>query len=414
MLTKFLPVAFLALLLPAAMAQDWEPMGPQGGSFFGVVSDPANADVVTIVGGYGVGNVYRSKNGGDSWTLIGQGNFGVVDFETTDFNTLYVAGYDNNYMYGYYKSTDGGANWTSGTVSIGYPYAVEPHPTDPNIVYGCGYNYSGGYETYFYKSTDGGATWTATHLSTTAGIPYSMSISKQNPDTLYMCGFNYTGAYEQKFWKSTDGGATWTEPTGVPWNPAEIYPTHIEVDPTDDNYIYMGGMYLYVSSDGGATWTDTGVESNFTYDVAIDPTNNANVFAAAGNGLFSSADHGMTWTPSAGAGGNPSCLEVCAADSTQLYYSAYYIGVAKSVDSGVNWEMCCNGILESSIYGLDVSDSAPNTLFASPYGFTGLVISHDSAATWDDGEIPPEGTYCSEIVINSNNPDIILVDLPGG
>ncbi|MEY4927602.1 MAG: hypothetical protein RI894_2038 [Bacteroidota bacterium] len=125
------------------------------------------------------GRVYKTTNGGTSWTAIGDAAFNSVSHEVLeiaykpgDVNTLYI-GSDK----GFFRSTDGGANFTkiiATRTSAGYFSELEFKPNDANTLYVV---YSGVADLYteLYKSTDGGATFTIMN-----GWPVIATSSSQN------------------------------------------------------------------------------------------------------------------------------------------------------------------------------------------------------------------------------------------
>ena len=86
------------------------------------------------------GRLYKSTNGGTSWTTIGDANFNAVAqdiveiaYKPGDVNTLYI-GSDK----GFYRSTDGGANFVkilTPRTSKGYFSELEFKPDDANTLY---------------------------------------------------------------------------------------------------------------------------------------------------------------------------------------------------------------------------------------------------------------------------------------
>jgi photosystem II stability/assembly factor-like uncharacterized protein len=75
--------------------------------------DPHNASVLYTGGSFGI---YKSTNGGDSWTSAGNGLVGTPSGITIDsFNSNHLLAWSNSSGF---ESTDGGANWT--------PFATTP------------------------------------------------------------------------------------------------------------------------------------------------------------------------------------------------------------------------------------------------------------------------------------------------
>ncbi|OLE39796.1 MAG: hypothetical protein AUG00_00715 [Candidatus Rokubacteria bacterium 13_1_20CM_2_70_7] len=142
------------------------------------------------------GGVYKSSDGGVSWSLIGLElvSVGSLTSDPQTSTTLYAGGY---------KSTDGGVTWSSIDHAL---IAIDPRT--PTTLYA-------GTLSGVDKSIDGGATWFAvnTNLVDTLlaygvdPVVWPLVIDPQTTTILY------TGTKLGVF-KTTDGGAYWT-PTGL-------------------------------------------------------------------------------------------------------------------------------------------------------------------------------------------------------
>lgn len=112
--------------------------------------DHSNPDIVYFEG---AGIVYKTTNGGTSWTAIGDAVFQDSNHSLTDIvmhpgNNQILFLCANN---GLYRSDDAGANFTQ--IKGGEYQELEFHPTNNNILYAVK---EVGNRTEFYKSTDGG------------------------------------------------------------------------------------------------------------------------------------------------------------------------------------------------------------------------------------------------------------------
>ena len=284
--------------------------------------------------GSAIGEVYKSTNGGGSWSPanMGLGNPVVaLAIDPSTPSTLYAGTYASTFSPGgVLKSTNRGSTWA--VASVGLPtsdisvVAIAVDPTTPDTLYAGTYSYG------VFKSTNGGATWAAVN----AGLPptdlavSSLAIDPTTPDTLY-AGLAYgsdVGVY-----KSTDGGATWGAlDTGS-------YPVHaLAIDPISPGTIYAGTSYFGVlkSTDGGITWGGANygqfMETVFVA-LAIDPNMPSTVFAA-GDGVYRSTDGGGTW---------------------------------EGFDTGVFW----GGRVEA----LAIDPTKPSTLYAASIGVRSIEIS---------------------------------------
>ena len=286
-----------------ALTDEWEPMGPSGGTFFGAVSNPADADAITAVLTYpSRPHVFRTVNGGMSWSQIGEIPYTstLYDFSAYDFTRLFAVTYSRCYY-----STNGGANWSYGAFpsSSGYARCVCVDPTDSSKVFAAGYKYDSGTTSYslaFFKSVNGGSTWTASQFFTyDTFYAYDMTVSKSDPDVIYVCGYkNVGGSYYGALLKSTDGGAGWSDISSLVEPDTYLYFYSLEIDPLDENHVYVGGTYFYHSTDGGASWTRYSSYPLNARDIAIDPVNTANLYAGCyGGNVFVSTDHGRHLDP---------------------------------------------------------------------------------------------------------------------
>ena len=149
--------------------------------------------------------VFVSHDGGDTWSrLSGDGlprggtavNIAVA--ANTSARRLYALAGRRGGAAGLYRSDDGGVSWTLTTgrlASAGGHLYVDPR--DPDIVYTMG--------TSVYRSTDGGRTLTAIKGAPGGDDPHAMWIDPQNPGRMIV------GA-DQGPTISVDAGRTWT-----PW-----------------------------------------------------------------------------------------------------------------------------------------------------------------------------------------------------
>src|SRR5579862_3180148 len=121
---------------------------------------------------------------------------------------------------GIYRSTDGGVSWTQ--VLSGNPgTAVIFDPNQPNTAYAALGNSFAGTEGV-YKSSDGGQTWSANNGSGVQALPLTnagrivLAMTPSNTTTLYAGIANIHNGSLVGIFKTTNGGAAWTQLTGAP------------------------------------------------------------------------------------------------------------------------------------------------------------------------------------------------------
>jgi len=312
------------------------------------------ASSVAIYAG-GPGTVYRSTDGGLTWTTIGSGlGFSVTAIAADPTNplTLY-AGYAG-VPSGVYKTVDGGVHWTAFTtgftLAFGSPTVIVIDPTNTAVLYAGTGNFGNG----VFKSTDGGATWTAINtglMSNCGGCldVHGLVMDPTHTSTLYVTG--NTGLQSAK---TIDGGLHWTSFTGsIPFGLAAV------IDPVNPSIVYFGGYPgVYQTTDGGVTWSQgTGLNGALIGSTALDPATEA-VYAGQGatgeHQVFKSTDFGHTWTaPGVGPAGGD--LRTLLADPTVsgTLYAGTQGGIYLSTDSAATWS------LSFAVSGLDTFASGP-------------------------------------------------------
>ncbi|MCK9489501.1 MAG: hypothetical protein M0Q42_08930 [Xanthomonadales bacterium] len=369
--------------------------------------------------------LFHSVDRGQSWfssspsleavglrTLLVDPNTAANPFTTT----IYAAGYgypllslsgairDGNG--GIYKSTDGGATWT--TIDNGIPrhdqYGYEQSwfvisrtvIADPNSGSGPGGDgplqtlYLGGSGTIhrdgdgmpvvraarIYKSTDAGASWTASDsgLPLNAGYPVQvvpLAINPDNPLVLYAgtTSHGYDPGHSNPLesdgvingvFKSTDAGATWTHSSnGLPrMNPADPDSAirtvlALVLAPSQPQRLYAatnnmtGDSIVYRSNDGGASWqlANTGIAADADIRALVVDPDNADIVYAG----------------STGSEINPG-------------------GVYRSVDGGLNW----------SSYSIGLPSSAASALYLDKSGAIARLYAGTRNGVYSIDQVPDE------------------------
>jgi photosystem II stability/assembly factor-like uncharacterized protein len=296
------------------------PPFPNGSPYFQVDSvaiDPQDPATVyaTISDESAVSRVFKTTNGGASWSEAGSGlpggtYFSVLTIDPHNPATLYAGtGTDPWNGKGAFESTDSGVSWTAANSGLTdmqiNNLAVAPRN-------GTLYAATPG---RLFKTTDRGVTWSAAD-SGLAFVSFAPAIDPQNANTLFVAAsaLDASGAYTPRIYKSMDGGANWIPiliPNLIPGKDFEI--NNIAVDPRNSNNVYATIEHtsdepcsdgrLPKSTDGGMTWSeslfqDSGISSSCVLALVIDPQHPANLYTAFKyGGVFKSTDAGASWSP---------------------------------------------------------------------------------------------------------------------
>ena len=148
-----------------------------------------------------------------------------------------------------YRSSDGGTSWTRVSQEKALDVAFDPNEPD-NALAGL----DNGFVAY---SRDGGVSWarSAALVPTPAGrqstARIEIAFARTRPGLVYASVDNAKG----EVWRSQDAGATWE----LLSTPAHLgtqgdYDNAIWVDPLDENHVVVGGLDLYRSIDGGVSF----------------------------------------------------------------------------------------------------------------------------------------------------------------
>jgi photosystem II stability/assembly factor-like uncharacterized protein len=277
--------------------------------------------------------VYRSADGGKSWTHVGltdTQHIGRITVHPTNPDVAYVAALGHiwgpNAERGLFKTSDGGKTWQH-SLKIDADTGcidVAMDPANPEVLYTAAWQvrrgpFSGGNPAHMtgpgsglFKTTDGGATWT----KMTNGLPdrplgrCGLSISRQNPKLVYavvQTDKSITDTIGAKpkantgdvdnggLFRSEDAGQTWKKVNDL--CPRPFYYGQVRIDPTDAQRIYVLGVQMYVSADGGLTFRNDaapGIHGDH-HALWIDPRDGDHLVAGNDGGLAFSADRGRTW-----------------------------------------------------------------------------------------------------------------------
>lgn len=320
-------VLFLLLglmLAGAALAQRWQPVGPEGGSSRALVADPRDPDVVFA--GTDGGGVFKSVDGGRSWRPSSRGLTDTFIYslavDPDDPDTLYAG----TWLSGVFKSTDGGGSWKLSSRGLpAEPRAVRTlaiDPSDPDVLYAA-IERDG-----VFKSTDGGEGWTRASQGLGGVDVRTLALDPRSPRTLY------AGTRENGVFKTTNGGAAWASSTrglGRSWI------VDLVIDPAS------GALYAasyggdrtgaLKSTDGGASWRLTGATGSPVTALAINPSRPQTVYAATDLRVLRSLDGGRRWR-NASNGLRENVAELAWAGPV-LFAGTGYLGVSNIVGSGI-------------------------------------------------------------------------------
>lgn len=312
---------------------DWEQVFEEGAtiSIGDLAVDPNNPDI--IYAGTGESNsssysflgdgLYKSTDGGNSWTHSGLGTSAYIGRIIVDYNNserLFVAAcgylFSHGGERGIYRSINAGQNWERILFVNDSTSAIDivQHPTDPDVLYaamwerrrGLNYRRSFGDGSGVWKTTDGGDNWTELTNGLPTGIDVGrigLDISQSNPNVLY--AFYDMPSQEVRVFRTDNAGAEWTRTNDGSLDEMNSsfgwYFGQIRIDPTDEDIAYAMGVEMHRTLDGGDTWQVI-ADYNNTYEIHVDhhamfiDENTGRIFEGNDGGFYYSDDYGDNWT----------------------------------------------------------------------------------------------------------------------
>ena len=394
----------------------------------------------------------KSTNGGDTWTHISNSTMQGSEsryceslaIDPSDPQTVYVGtgGPNGTDTHGaIYKTTNGGQTWTKiGMVEENFDpdpdndpidyderdldhefYStvvdIAIHPEDSNIIWALDFNdILGKYLGILYLSTDGGQTWSwdiglgafigetglvvkpdepnvvfigsllgivrveydENNWDSTPELSYpigweggknvrALAFDPQNPDVLYAA----LGMSENfQLLKSTDGGINFDYVYDHDYQFITL-----TVHPEDSDVIFGGerllGVYkgIYNSGQNDYTWSpiNNGINAIRVNDIAIDPNDSTHLLAGTSIGVYEYGKPGYddAWTPTASLTFTEAFS--VAFDSTDTDGSSYYAGIesylVKTTNHGTNWTYSNDLGYPHFVNDIAIDPNTSNTLF---------------------------------------------------
>lgn len=332
--------------------------------------------------------IYKSTNNGDSWTLIPSTVSGTPHTtESFDFvwnvatnpaniaqDEVYAATWD-----GIYRSTNGGTSWTlaqwsDSAVALSSGFATDVVVTSTGVVYG--FTKQSGVPK-IWRSPDG-VNWTNIVPATfpTSSGRIVLGLAPSNPNVVYIFierANNVSGGAGHQLWKYTYSGAggTWeNRSANIPsMNTQTGYDQIVQVKPDDENFVLIGGTDLYRSSNGFTSTAATANIGGYSYwpNGNHHPDLHAGAFRPGNpNVYYSGHDGGISRTDDVGL--NP----MVWTSLNNGYNVTQFYSVAISPDSGDHYVLAGaqdNGSQGTSLPGMsswDMVTSGDGTVVALP------------------------------------------------
>ena len=260
--------------------------------------------------------VYKSSDAGTTWTFVGLknvGQIGSIRVHPQNPEIAFVAAVGQPFSpgadRGVFRTRDGGRTWSkvlfindrTGAVALALNHA------NPDEIYAGAWRAerkgwtitSGGpaSEGGLYKSMDGGTTWT--HL--TQGLPRTLAgkvdveIARSRPSVVY--ALIEAPGDEGGLYRSEDSGASWAQVSAAPrLLTRPFYYTYVDVNPKNENEVWVNNLSLHKSIDGGKTWTTVATPHGDNHGIWFNPDKPEIFIQSNDGGANVTQDGGRSWS----------------------------------------------------------------------------------------------------------------------
>ncbi|WP_181592909.1 cadherin-like beta sandwich domain-containing protein [Paenibacillus sp. YN15] len=327
-----------------------------------------------------------------------------IQVDPYNADTVYVGTrYD-----GLWRSLNGGASWQqvtaiplgtapAGVTNVEFDYSAGAVNGKAKVIY-IGVEGSG-----VYKSTDGGATWSSTMPSLTTGPVYPRRMAVAGDGNLYVTSI--TGLNRNNLSVATAptngvfkyNGSAWTNVTpsagaGKPFGPIAVMPGAPGTLVAVEGYYEISKVYL--STNGGQSWTYKGDSYGASSQFLFDPHHPEELYDLHGAGIHKTLNitsQAISWI-AAGDGIEELCaLKMLSLPNGRLIMGTLDRGGFSTTDISVP-AVRLSGPTTSENTALDFSEADPNYVFrlaSSQLGETPrAAYSTDGGQSWTEVTYP--------------------------
>lgn len=415
------------------------PTAGNTGSFHQIVPAPSDPDrLYTSNIAPGQAAIYRSDDGGGSWTVIADGTTSRPNAYESALRAFDLAvhptdpdriafGSDDTLL----GSTNGGASWTDLTtreIGVGGFFSGTGYTglVSTDIVFNAAkpddlilLGFDGG---NFIQTTDGGETWRRTVQDISAwGGGVEAAYSPNDAERIYVLLGQFSNF--RGIGLSTDGGSNFTLLAGAANGLPEVGNVDggarglaVLADGSNDIVFAVIDKLLYRSGDAGSSFSAVPGISG-ARDVAVSPA--GQVFVATDSGTLVSTDQGQGFNDAGSPPPGLTTLYVSASEPEAIYGVAFREGQGGLHRfDGSSWTQLFD---DEFSHGVAVDPSDPQNLavvttepaFNDVSSATGVYLSSDGGATWTavvDG-LPMTRLRTAEF--DPSNPDRLVVGTTG-
>lgn len=378
----FLLCASLLLLSPALLAQQWVPLGPDGGDVRSFGRDPHAPSRILL--GTSAGQMFQSLNDGKTWTRfvhLGDTRDLVIDhivFHPQRAGVIYVAAWSVEENTGnMFRSVDNGKSWKVMKEMRGKSIrSFDLAPSNPEVMVA-------GALDGVYRSQDGGERWSLISPPNHTDIRNieSVAIDPRNPDIIYVGTWHLP-------WKTADGGLTWTNIKQGMIDDSDVF--SIIIDPQNSSVVYASACSgIYKSETAGMLFRKVqGIpfSARRTRVLRQDPAQRNIVYAGTTEGLWKTVDSGVTWKRISAANIIVNDVLIDPARPQNILLATDRSGVLASTNAGESFYASNRGFAHRQVSSMLIDQNDSDRIYVGVLNdkeFGGVFTSGDAGATWE-------------------------------
>jgi len=440
----------------------WIPKGPNNiydfindsGKISALSIDWSDTNIMYLGSGYGPsvsgpggsGGVYKSINGGKSWTPVDYGlNNTIVDSLLINQNNPNVV-IASTYTGGIYKTVDGGAHWyKTASYLMTFDFAAGGNvvyvPTYSGIAMSTNFGnswsivlstnvpffavsttangsdvYSVDWNGNVYFSSDYGAHWKTVYHFNDVGLAWSITVEPWDSAVVYLAYIDFNNGSVPTLWKSQDSGTNWTSYPEFTPNSGFVARS-VAFDNSNQSVFYIVGQGFAFKYNGTSfSSMSLGTDNRVVW---TNPLNGTQVYVGSDQGLFYTANNGSSWRCISAPLNVSMLMDVAAANGgSELQVAVQDYAALYSLNNGTTWAgnyPCeCNWPGE----GGTVIVNPANSFIVYFYTSDVLKLSNTSGQSWmtiasftptQPGVYFPQG-----MTVNPRNPSTVYLATSSG
>jgi photosystem II stability/assembly factor-like uncharacterized protein len=333
----------------------------------------------------------------DGWTMQSVGTSpGLISVSIVDDSIVWTSGWNG----AVFRTTNGGSSWTQGA-------SLPTHGTsifglNANTAFVCA-NFAD--DGRVYRTTDGGVSWTLV-LQYTGSSASVLNVHMVDPNRGVAIGNPVGGLW--RVFKTTNGGSTWDTLSRIP-QPGVGYRDAVAWVGDQRGWFGTDGSLVYYTTNGGSTWTASDLGSLDVFSLVF-PNEQLGLASTAFRYAFKTTDGGVSWSyVSTIPAPHPATIVsfiTGIANPTPRWWATSLDEIYRSTNHGLSWtyETLADGRPFNDISMKHIQEKGLIVGYAVTAAPDGIVMRYSEIVTSTPEEPPNTLPLSVELYQNYPNP----------